>query len=161
YEETWLHQPRKSLSGNSPVDAAAHPVLRRKLAGVIQFIQECGRGTPVGQYDFDRLRRLLGLLTAAPAAAPVQGTVGDGSAMGAAELGGLDVAALSPEQLEQAHLAAKKLDAEELATNFARALVTRPPQPEKPDRFPIYSYLVQQALKEGNTDAALDWIHRG
>jgi tetratricopeptide (TPR) repeat protein len=165
FEETWLHQPRRALSGNTPVDAAGHTRLRKKLAGVIQFLQDCGRNTPVGQYDFNRLRRVLGMGAApaagAPAAAPAPGAAADIASMGTAELAGLDLPSLSPEQLEQAYQAALKLDAEELATHFARALVARPPQPERPDRFPWYAYLTQRALKAGDTAAALDLVNEG
>ena len=65
YEETWIHRPRRSLSGNTPVDAAAHPTLRKHLRGVIQFVQDCARGGMIADYDFDRLRRKLGLLESA------------------------------------------------------------------------------------------------
>ena len=33
--------------------------------------------------------------------------------------------------------------------------------PERPDRFPWYSYLIQFALREGNTDLALDYVNEG
>jgi tetratricopeptide (TPR) repeat protein len=170
YEETWIHKPRRSLSGNAPLDAAAHPMLRRHLRGVIQFIQDCAKGGMISNYDFDRLRRKLGLLdggTEAPrpacdlrsesaaAAAP------DFTAMGTAELAGLNAANLSDEQLEHAYQAALKLDAEELAANFSRTLIARPMQPEKTDRFPWYSYLTQYALKTGDKDAALDYVNEG
>jgi tetratricopeptide (TPR) repeat protein len=164
YEDTWVHQPRHALLGNTPIDAAASPRLRKRLLGVIRFIEECARGTPVGDYDFDRLRRKLGLGVAAsaPSAAPTAaGVAADVSVMGTAELAGLDAAALSLEQLEQAYQAAQKLDAQELATHFARALVDRPPSPEKPDRFPWYTYLTQRALAEGDTAAALDLVNAG
>jgi predicted Zn-dependent protease len=32
---------------------------------------------------------------------------------------------------------------------------------EHPDRFPWYSYLMQHALREGNTEAALDYLNEG
>src|SRR5262249_28450602 len=70
FEETWIHRPRRVLNNNAPVDAAGHPTLRKKLRGVIQFLQDCAAGGIVGKYDFDRLRRKLGLLPGgAPAAA--------------------------------------------------------------------------------------------
>jgi hypothetical protein len=81
--------------------------------------------------------------------------------MGAAELAALNAANLSDEQLEQAYQAAVKLDAEELAANFARNLIARPMQPERTDRFPWYSYLTQHALRSGDKDAALDYINEG
>src|SRR5262249_11726298 len=61
YEETWIHQPLKSLSNIPPIDATGHGLLRKKLLGVVQFLADCAdmSGHP---YDFDRLRRKLGLL---------------------------------------------------------------------------------------------------
>jgi tetratricopeptide (TPR) repeat protein len=171
YEETWIHKPRRALSGNTPVDAAAHPVLRKHLRGVIQFIQDCSKTSAIGNYDFDRLRRKLGLLgeSAASAAglgtpqpaATAAGSPLDIAAMGAAELAGLDAANLSDEQVERAYQAAVQLDAEELAANFARQLIGRPMNPERTDRFPCYSYLAQYALRSGEKDAALDYINEG
>jgi tetratricopeptide (TPR) repeat protein len=164
YEDTWVHQPRRSLIGNTPVDAAASPRLRKRLAGVIRFIQDCAHGTPVGDFDFDRLRRKLGLGGAPPATAgatPPTGVAADVAAMGTAELAALDASALSLEQLEQAYHAAQKLDAQELAAHFAQALVARPPSPDRPDRFPWYTFLTQRALKEGDTAAALDLVNAG
>jgi tetratricopeptide (TPR) repeat protein len=167
YEETWIHKPRRVLSGNTPLDAAAHPTLRKHLRGVIQFIQDCAKGTTIEGYDFDGLRRKLGLTPAGSAsagpttAANVPGVSADVAAMGAAELAGLNADNLSEEQLEQAYQAAVKLDAEELAANFARLLIARPMVPNKTDRFPWYSYLTQFALKTGNKDAALDYVNEG
>lgn len=161
FEEKWLHLPRKSLNGTPPIDAAGHPVLRNKLAGVIQFLQECA--LPTGQpYDFDRLRRKLGLLAGAPAVAqPAAASGPDIGSMSAPELAQLPTATLPDDQLEQAYQSALKLDAKELAGRFALELVGRPPRPERPDRFPWYTHLVQVALGQGNTDAALDFLNDG
>jgi tetratricopeptide (TPR) repeat protein len=166
YEETWIHKPRRSLAGNTPLDAAAHPTLRKHLRGVIQFIQDCARGGMMANYDFDRLRRKLGLLdgTGAPPAQTSVTAVSptlDIANMGTAELAGLNAANLTDQQLEHAYQAAVKLDAEELAANFAKSLIARPPRPEQPDRFPWYSYLTQHALKTGDKDAALDYVNEG
>lgn len=167
YEETWIHKPRRSLSGNTPLDAAAHPTLRKHLRGVIQFIQDCAKGGMIANYDFDRLRRKLGLAGAGSVSdsrepvANASGSSADIASMGAAELAALNAVNLPDEQLEQAYQAAVKLDAEELAANFARNLVTRPMHPERTDRFPWYSYLAQHALKSGDKDAALDYINEG
>jgi tetratricopeptide (TPR) repeat protein len=165
YEDTWIHRPRRSLEGNAPVDAAGHAKLRKKLRGVIQFIQDCARHGMLAQYDFDRLRRKLGLgsvsAPAAPGAAAPAAVPADLSALGAAELAGVPLDALSDDQLEQAYQAAHRLDAAELTGRFAQALVGRPPRAEKPDRFPWYSYLIQKALKDGDTGAALDLVNEG
>jgi tetratricopeptide (TPR) repeat protein len=162
FEETWIHKPLKSLGGVPPVDAAGHTVLRRKLLGVVQFLEDCSAGG-AQPYEFDRLRRKLGLVggvatTPAPAvAAPSM----DIAAMGAAELAGLQADNLSEEQADHAYQAAQRLDAKELASKFARALVGRPANPDRPDRFPWYTYLVQSALAEGNADTALQYVDEG
>jgi tetratricopeptide (TPR) repeat protein len=162
FEETWIHRPLRSLNQVPPIDAAGHGVLRKKLRGVVQFLEQCGNASPPPNYDFDRLRRKLGLTAggeqpvaaAGAAAAPVN--VDD---MSAAELSGLDAGPLSDDQLEQAYRAALKLDARDLAGRFARVLVSRPPRPDRPDRYPWYTHLIQLALHEGNTDAALDTLN--
>jgi tetratricopeptide (TPR) repeat protein len=162
FEETWIHRPLRSLNSIPPIDAAGHAGLRKKLRGVVQFLQEA-TATGVQTYDWERLRRKLGLLPAeAPAAAPgAAAAPADIGALGAAELAALKPEALADAQLEQAYQAALQLDARDLAGHFARALVARPPRPEKPDRFAWYAHLVQLALAEGNTDAALDTLNDG
>ncbi len=171
YEETWIHQPRRSLAGTPPIDAAGHTNLRKKLRGVIQFIQDCAAGGPVVGYDFDRLRRKVGL-TASGGRQPPDGAINQGadahrspapdvSAMSAAELAGLKAESLSDQQLEQAFQAAQKLDAADLAASFAVGLTARPPRPDRADKYPWYAFLTQHALKNGQLDAALDHINEG
>jgi tetratricopeptide (TPR) repeat protein len=159
FEDTWIHRPLRSLSQIPPVDAAGHASLRRKLIGVVQFLEQCA--APGGYaYDFNGLRRKLGLMATAPTAS--QGPGGpDIAAMNAAELSGLSADALTDEQAEQAYQTALKLDARDLAGVFARSLVSRPPNPGRSDRYPWYGHLVQLALTEGNTDAALDYLNEG
>jgi tetratricopeptide (TPR) repeat protein len=161
YEDTWIHRPRRSLNNIAPVDAAGAIRLRRKLLGVIAFVEQCARGGMLAEYDFNRLRRKLGLISAAPAAVTASSAVSDVSAMGTAELAALKPEALADEQLEQAYQAAHRLDANELAANFASALVARPVQPDRPDRYPFFSFLIQKALKEGAGDEALDRVNEG
>jgi tetratricopeptide (TPR) repeat protein len=161
YEETWVHRPLRSLNRIAPVDAAGHRVLRRKLLGVIQFLQDCAAGGALKGYDFDRLRRKLGLVGGA---VPTSGGAAqDIGAMGAGELAALPVETLAEAQLEQARQSAAKLDAQELAEQFARALIARPRTSggEPFDRGPSYFYLVQRALTAGNTDEALTLVHEG
>jgi tetratricopeptide (TPR) repeat protein len=156
-EEDWIHQPRRSLGNVPPIDAAGHGVLRKKLRGIILFVVSCA-GKLGENYDFDRLRRKLGLLDGA-AAAPAQGP--DISALGAAELAELNAETLTDEQLEQAFQGALKLDARELAGKFARLLLQRAPTAEKPDRYPMVNHLVQAALHEGDTNGALAALTEG
>jgi tetratricopeptide (TPR) repeat protein len=161
FEETWIHRPLQALNRIPPVDAAGHRVLRKKLLGVVQFLQDCAQGGIVGVYDFDRLRRKLGLLSEKPAAPAADGAATDIAALGAAELAALQAQTLSDEQLEQAYHASLKLDAQEMAGNFARALVARPPRPDQPDRAQWYLFLVQRSLAEGKPDDALNYVNEG
>jgi hypothetical protein len=162
FEETWIHRPLKSLGNIAPIDAAGHRALRRKLKGVIQFIQDCAAG-PALAYDFDRLRRKLGLLEAPAPAERLESSAQPAAidSLSAGELAALAPDALSDDQLDEAYRAAQKLDARELAARFAQAFVARPPRTNQPDRYPYYSYLVQQALADKNTDAALDYVNAG
>src|SRR5438477_1813583 len=41
FEETWIHRTLKSLDQVPPIDAVGHPTLRKKLIGVVQFLQDC------------------------------------------------------------------------------------------------------------------------
>jgi tetratricopeptide (TPR) repeat protein len=158
FEEAWIHKPLRSLNQVPPIDAAGRAELRKKLMGVVQFLQDCSAGA-VRSYDFDRLRRKLGLLPGGPA----EGGAGpaDIGAMSAAELAAVQPDTLTDEQVDQAYQAAQKLDTHELADRFAKALLDRSPRADKSDRFPVYSYLVQRALLEGNMDAALDYVNDG
>jgi len=158
FEQIWLGKPLKSLNGTPPIDAAGHPVLRRKLLGIVQFLQECAA---INQfpYDFDRLRRKLHLLGAAPAApgsAPA-----DIGALGVAELAQLPIETLAGEQLEQAYQTALHLDAKELAGKFAKALVSAAPRQDRPDRFVWFNHLVQLAQAAGDLDGALQHVDEG
>ncbi len=161
YEDTWIHRPRKSLSNITPVDAVGHAKLRKKLLGVIALLEQVGKNSPIASYSFDSLRRKLGLAAGAAAPAPAGGQVGDIAAMGAAELAALKPESLSNEQLEKAYQTAYRLDAQELAAHFAEALVNRPGDAGKADRYPWYSFLIQKALRDGDKDAAMDRVNAG
>jgi tetratricopeptide (TPR) repeat protein len=165
YEETWIHRPRKSLSNIAPVDAAGSPRLKKKLRGVIAFIEECARGGLVAEYQFDRLRRKLGLSAGEGAAAAAPSSAGaipaDIGALSAADLSALPVGSMSDEQLETAYRTAHRLDAQELAAHFGKSLVARPVQAAKADRFPYYLFLIQRSMREGSLDEALDLVNAG
>jgi len=174
YEERWANRPLKSLSDNTPLDAAGSATLKRKLAGVVDFQQQCCEGLGLGAADFNRLRHKLGLEPVPePVEVPEEPTQEAATeqqaapkalnlaAMNAGELAGLDVAALTVPQLEQAYQAAVKLDARELAKHFVEALVGRPAEPEKNDRFRFFSYLILRELADGDPARAVEYAEAG
>jgi tetratricopeptide (TPR) repeat protein len=160
FEEQWSRRPLKSLGNVSPLDAAGDPTRRKKLRGVLQFLEECATSVKL-QYDFGRLRQRLGLADGAPSPEGQAEATADIVAMPATELAALNVETLAEPQLEQAFLAAQKLEARELAGKFAQTLVTRPIRGDKPDRYPWHNHLVQLALNQGDLDAALDRVNAG
>ena len=64
-----LHQPRHSLGGQTPLAAGrqSDPAMKARLEGLVQFAEQMARrpgSRPIYQdYDFDRLRYRLGLLS--------------------------------------------------------------------------------------------------
>ena len=160
FEETWIHRPLKSLGQIAPIDAAGAPTTRKKLRGVVQFLQECAELTKF-PYDFDRLRRKLNLLEGPVTPATETAAGPDFGAMGTPELASLAVESLADAQLDQAFVAALKLDARELAGKFAQALATRPPRADKPDRYPVFNHLVTLAVAQGDVTSALNHLNDG
>jgi tetratricopeptide (TPR) repeat protein len=191
FEDVWLHRPLKSLGGTPPLDAVGSKLLRKRAFGAVKFVEDCFVGivphkkvgndvVPMSVYDFAALRHKLGLeyVSAPPpdvkvpvepppvakppaahaAGSPAKREIG---AMNAAELAGLDVAAVSNDELEQAMRAAIKLDARDLAVAFAQAGVSRPFDPARPDRYPMYAVLVTGAVSEGDLPRALQYANDG
>ena len=158
FEDIWVHRPLKSLSGVPPLDAVGSFNLRKKLLGVVQFLEECCQAHR-NSYDFNRLRRKLGLLE--PSEAVTSSAGQDIRAMSAAELASLETNDLSEDKLELALQTAKSLDAQELMTKFLKALVEQPANSDKPDRFLWYNQLILKSLGDKENDAALEYVDTG
>jgi hypothetical protein len=145
---------------------------------------------PIETYNFDDLRHKLGLeyvsaeppkvnvpadappAAKQPEAARPTGTKPapraepkpakrDISALNAGELAALDVAAMSADELEQAMRAALRLDAKELAVAFAQAGVTKPFDPARPDRYPLYAAAITGASVAGEFPRAVELAEQG
>jgi hypothetical protein len=169
FEDVWITLPRRALGGQSPTQAVATPLLRKKLRGVLRFTEECFRGNaprkvsgehsePMHLYDFADLRAKLGLDAGTPApaaltAAPVPAGP-DVSSLGVAELSALTPAALSANTLEQAFAAALGHDDKALASTFAQALVQKPTDGST-DRYRYFTHLIQQASEAKDYPTAL------
>ncbi len=72
FENVWIHRPLKALAGNSPLDAVGSAVLRKRVFGVVKFMEDCMKAVqphkqigeqlvPIETYSFDALRHKLGL----------------------------------------------------------------------------------------------------
>lgn len=162
FEETWINRRLKSLDGATPLDAAAHPTAKNRLPGLVRFMEQCLLGVnpredgqaPTPIYDFDRLRRKLGLVTA-PAG---PGEAIDFDTLSPAGLADLKPDALTDEDLGRAFRAANKLDAPDLAAAFARSAVGRG---TLGDRYPYFSHLTRLARDEGNGAEELRLLEAG
>lgn len=174
FENRWLHAPLRSLGGISPIDAVGSKLLRKRVLGIIKFLEGCLAGSaprkkkgdstePIEIYDFNRLRHKLGIEMVSvaaptpiaapePAKAPVAAAKRDFSTINAAELSALPIESLSLVELEDAMKAAIKLDARELAVAFAKAGVARPHDDSKADRYPFFACLMTAALASGDID---------
>jgi tetratricopeptide (TPR) repeat protein len=173
FESRWLHTPLRSLGGISPMDAVGSKLLRKRVLGILRFLEDCLVGSaprkkrgettePIDIYDFQRLRHKLGITmqsvaapTPEPAPAPPAPIKRDFAAMSAADLAAISIDALSVGELEDAMKAAIKLDARELAVAFAQAGVGRAPDDTKPDRYPFFACLMTAALASGDIPEVL------
>jgi tetratricopeptide (TPR) repeat protein len=184
FENLWIHKPLKALNGNNALDAVGSKVLRKHVFGVVKFLEDCLQTAlphkrvgeevvPVQVYDVAALRHKLGLeyVSAAPPqvnvpadapqAAPAAPKKRDIGSLNTAELAGLDIGALSVGELEQAMLAAIKLDARELAVAFAQAGLLKPFDTATPDRYRLYATAITGAASKGDTAHAVELIDQG
>jgi len=162
YESSWLREPLKSLGGIAPLDAAGHPGLKKRLPGLIRFIEECVRNATANHekeyhsplYNFDRLRRKLGLAI----------TVGEDNSdleldtLSTEELGTIQLEALSDPQMGEAVRAALKLDSPDLAFKFALAASRRT---SIADRYPYFNHLIGLAQEIGKPADVLLLLKEG
>jgi tetratricopeptide (TPR) repeat protein len=88
FDNVWIHRPLKSLAGNSLLDAIGSKPLRKRVFGVVKFMEECLKAVqphkqigeelvPIETFNFDTLRHKLGLeyISAAPPAVNVPAEV--------------------------------------------------------------------------------------
>ncbi|CAN5312317.1 hypothetical protein BH11PLA2_BH11PLA2_41740 [soil metagenome] len=176
FEDTWIHRNLKSLGGSTPIDAMGSTQLRKRVLGLVRFLQDCMDGASprkkVGEdvvvvrfFDFDKLRRKLGIAMAtadAPAVAQIASAPKrDFTAMSVADLGLQAKEDMSTSEFEDAMRAAIKLGANELAVEFARKAVAKPFDVDKPDRYPFFATLMTGAMSTGNTAEALKTLTEG
>jgi tetratricopeptide (TPR) repeat protein len=188
FETLWIHRPLKSLGGVAPIDAAGSKLLRKRLLGVIRFLEDCldgvsprkqvdGKPVPIAVYNFNTLRHKLGAELQAAGVAPTLNVpetplvLGEPkpaapvkpnfTALNVSELAGVNLEPLSIAELEEGMRASLKLDAKEIAVKYARAGVAKPFDNAKPDRYPLYAVAITGAIAEGNLDLAIKTVSDG
>jgi tetratricopeptide (TPR) repeat protein len=164
FEEVWADRPMKALGGASPRDAAGSKLMRKRLLGVLRFLDDCLKASAPARrrgeelefmevYDFGQLRHKLGLGDAPVASETPTGQPRDFAGMSAADLAAVPLGELTVAELADGMRAAMKLDAREFAVAYARAAVARPHDPAYADRFPFY-LAIANALVAGNDSVA-------
>ncbi len=167
FEEQWISKPIPSLGGVTPKDAVANPELRKKLVGLVDFIEDCSH-LVADTYDFQRLREKLGLVlnpqaaaAMATASAPASASDIDIDSLSSTELAALPADKLNPAQLDRAFRAAQKVGSMELASQFARILIDHPSKEEAANQFQAFNHLIAQSLSAGKTAEALELVDAG
>lgn len=154
FEDIWAQRPLHSLKGNTPLDAASSPILRRKVTGCImlmeQLLQSFRTKLP---YTMDDLKHKLGLDVALATDAPPT-TNRSIAAMNTAELAALAADTLSDDDLKVAFTASKRIDANELASRFAQILVNRAASTADADCFIYDQHIIFQLLGEDRVERA-------
>ncbi len=166
FEETWARKPLKALGGLTPEDAVQNPLSRKKLRGLIDFLEDCGRQGAGDPYDFNRLREKLGLaqsVAAAPKSAePIQDKAPiDIASLNSSDLAALKIESLDAGQLDQAFRAAQKVGTPELASQFARGLIGHTDKEAAANHFQAFNHLITQSLSGGKAQEALELVDAG
>jgi tetratricopeptide (TPR) repeat protein len=169
FEDLWVHQPRQSLGGRTPLEAAAaaqrgDAIARARLAAVVGYREQLGARTSriaVYQgYPFDRLRRRLGLIEVGEGFGSVDAE--DASCMSGPELDRLDPAALATPRLADAFTSSAYLGDDARTARFAAELVGRGSEALAGlNVSALFAVLVRESLRLGEPDVALDWLARG
>ena len=154
FEEIWIHRPLKSLLNTTPQQAVGSPMLRKKLLGVLKFLESCFDGVRpriqegdkvihMSVYDFDRLRSKLGITSTGSSTVPTL----DFATMSADNLAELDRTSLSSDQLGEGFRAALKLNAQDTASQFARQAIS---VENSGDLYIYYQHLLTQTQNSGD-----------
>jgi tetratricopeptide (TPR) repeat protein len=149
--EEWPKQPRKFLDGKTPEQAAAEPLGRIKLLGLLLYVELGGQRQRATSFDFNELRRQLGL----PEAGSIDPAGASISDVPLARLARLQMDKLSDEDLLRAFSRAAHYRAAAAAQKAALELVSRTNLDGKIDKAAIYTTL---AYLTQDTRQALEFV---
>ena len=147
-----------SLGGRTPEDASQDGSMRKKLRGLVDFLEDCSRVSPTA---ISIVCRNNGLNSAPPPGREAPSGEVDIAALDMAGLAGLSADKLNATQLDLAFRASQKGGNPELASQFARALIGHTGKEAAAGHLPAFAHLISQALAKGNPAEALELIDAG
>jgi hypothetical protein len=151
--DIWPKRPWQYLGGKSPQEAARDPAARVKLLGFLLYAELMSQRDAVPDFDFDVVRRHLGLPEASPLPADAQP-----GEVPLARLARLPMAELSDDNLQAALSRAVHYRASAAAQRAALEVVARPSLDEKVSKAGVYTTL---ALLTEDTRRALEYVDLG
>lgn len=151
--DVWPPRPWQYLGGKSPQEAARQPASRVKLLGFLLYAELASQRDAVPDFDFNVVRRHLGLPEAGPLPADAQP-----GEVPLVRLARLPMARLSDDDLQAALSRAVHYRASAAAQRAALEVVARPSLDEKVSKAGVYTTL---ALLTEDTRRALEYVDRG
>lgn len=148
----WLGTPLVSLDRCSPAEAVKRSGGRKKVLGLIRFLEELTKRFVSGPSIFDPVRAQLGLPTVDPA---FKLDTALGGSVGVPSDADSDVSLLARFQT------AVQNAQNDLAADLAKELTSRPGVEGSADRFPVFRYLIERAITGEMFDKALELVGAG
>jgi hypothetical protein len=151
--DVWPQRPWKYVGGRTPQQAASDPASRIKLLGVLLYAELISQRNAATDFDFNVLRRHLGLPEAAPL--PADTNVAE---VPLARLARLPMDQLSDDQLQAVLTRAVHYRASVAAQRAALEVVARPSLDDRVSKPAVYTTL---ALLAEDTQKALEYVDKG
>jgi tetratricopeptide (TPR) repeat protein len=164
FERRWIHLPRQSLGGVTPLAISRNAgrgdqVALARLSAVVNYREQLGaRATHAAVYEgypFDRLRRRLGLRQRG------EGLVDpdDVSCMNETKLSRIDPSTLAVPRLVDAFTSANSLQNDEITARFSAEILRRGAEAiPLTEPAAVVAPLVREAIRMGEPEAALSCI---
>ncbi len=151
--DVWPLRPWKYLGGKAPREAALDAAARVKLLGFLLYAELAGQRNAATDFDFNVVRRHLGLPEAGPLPADAQP-----GEVPLVRLARLPMEQLTDDNLQAALSRAVHYRASAAAQRAALEVVSRPSLDEKVSKAGVYTTL---ALLTEDTRQALEYVDRG
>lgn len=151
--QTWPNQKLGALDGRSPKEAAADPAGRVRAAAAVMVVESWSERLS-GMFDFDDLRRELGL----PVFGPIDSQKHPIGSVPLVRLARVSLEGLSDDELVLAYQRAMAFAIRPAVQKFAAAIVERPTLKGRTEQLQAYGTLARSA---DDSDKALEYIQKG